>query len=239
MANKNIQIEDVSGNQCYPRTLGTLVQNAKGENLGGVEANAQVNKIEQIEVNGNVLNIVDKKVSFSVEEVPVYNIVKQDDAENGYSATYYLTSNGEQVGAKINIPKDMVLQDGSLKICDENDVPVEGYKVGDKYLDMVLANAESSHIYILVNDLVDIYTAGTGIVVDGNQISIDSQVVALKADLANYQTALTAEQLLAVNSGITADKVTQYDGYADGKADKATTLAGYGILDGLTYKEIV
>lgn len=55
------------------------------------------------------------------------------------------------------------------------------------------------------------------------------------------QAALTTAQLAAANSGITADKVSTYDGYATtiaGKADAATTLAGYGITDAYTKTEV-
>lgn len=85
--------------------------------------------------------------------------------------------------------------------------------------------------------------------------------------LGNKQNALNANQLNAVNSGITSTKVTQYDNYASnkqdtitdlatirdgaskgatalqkhqdisGKADKATTLAGYGIENAYTKTE--
>jgi hypothetical protein len=54
------------------------------------------------------------------------------------------------------------------------------------------------------------------------------------------QDTLTTAQLNAANSGITAAKVTKYDGYEatiNGKAAKATTLAGYGITDAYTKSE--
>ena len=56
----------------------------------------------------------------------------------------------------------------------------------------------------------------------------DAKAAADKAsqDVAGKQNALTAEQLNAVNSGITADKVSVYDGYADTIAGKQDAL-GY------------
>ena len=54
------------------------------------------------------------------------------------------------------------------------------------------------------------------------------------------QDTLSTAQLNAVNSGITAQKVATYDGYAStiaGKATAATTLAGYGITDAYTKTE--
>lgn len=54
----------------------------------------------------------------------------------------------------------------------------------------------------------------------------DAKAAADKAsqDVAGKQDALTAEQLNAVNSGITADKVSVYDGYADTIAGKQDAL---------------
>ena len=56
----------------------------------------------------------------------------------------------------------------------------------------------------------------------------DAKAAAEKAsqDVAGKQDALTAEQLKAVNSGITAEKVSVYDGYAGTIAGKQDTL-GY------------
>lgn len=56
----------------------------------------------------------------------------------------------------------------------------------------------------------------------------DAKAAAEKAsqDVAGKQDALTAEQLNAVNSGITAEKVSVYDGYADKIAGKQDAL-GY------------
>ena len=56
----------------------------------------------------------------------------------------------------------------------------------------------------------------------------DAKAAAEKAsqDVAGKQDALTAEQLNAVNSGITAEKVSVYDGYADTIAGKQGAL-GY------------
>ena len=64
---------------------------------------------------------------------------------------------GEKL-ADIDIPKDMVVESGSVETVETADVPYEGAQVGDKYIDLVIANATSDHIYIPANSLVDIYT---------------------------------------------------------------------------------
>ena len=60
----------------------------------------------------------------------------------------------------------------------------------------------------------------------------DAKAAAEKAsqDVAGKQDALTVEQLNAVNSGITAEKVSVYDGYADTIAGKQDAL-GYTAED--------
>lgn len=237
MFEKKIQIKDFEGNLLFPKTKASVVINNDGFHLGKVEAGAQVNKIERILVNGQEISIVDKTVAITTPEEAEYSISKLESAQSGYSATYQLTKNGAKVGDFINIPKDMFVQSGSVKTCEEANSPQTGFVVGDKYIDLLLANTDNQHIYIKVTDLIDTYTAGDGIVVSNNQISIDTSVVATKTDLTAKQDALSQAQLNAINSGITADKVTAYDGYATtiaGKADKATTLAGYGITDAVS-----
>lgn len=241
MADKNVQLQSTTGDNLYPATKAAIVKNESGQNLGTVEAGAQVNKIETIKVNGTPLQIVSKAVEITIPANAEYSIKKQATAESGFSATYYLTKNGTQTGEKINIPKDMVVQSGSVKTCETADKPVSGYKVGDKYIDLVLANAENSHVYILVSDLVEDYTAGNGITISNNSIAINTSVVATKTDIAAKQNTLTTDQLAAANSGITKAKVTTYDGYSATialKADKATTLKGYGITDAYTKTEL-
>ncbi len=101
-----------------------------------------------------------------------YTIQKQATAESGYSATYQLFAGETAVGDKINIPKDMVVESGTVETVETADTPYEGAKVGDKYIDLVIANKASSHIYIPVTDLIDTYTGGNGINVANNSISI-------------------------------------------------------------------
>lgn len=257
MADKNVQIKDLGGNNIFPKTKGAIVINNAGGNLGDVEAGAQVNVIESIKVNGVTQSVTGKGVNISIPAGSSYQIVKQSTPDTGYSATYYLEKDGAQAGAKINIAKDLVVESGTVRVCSAANSPVQGYKVGDKYIDLVLANSDSSHIYILVSDLVDIYTAGDHITVTGNKISVDATSLATVFATNNSVTALL---------GGKADKATTLAGYGitdtytsnvidtkvNAKADKSTTLAGYGITNAysktetdtlisnfLTYEELV
>ena len=225
MTDKKIQLQDLQGNNLFPKTKAELVTTADGGNL----ASAQEHKIETILLNGRAIQIVNKQVNIELPAASEYTVAKAETAENGYSATYYLTKDGEQVGEKINIPKDMVVQSGTVETCATADSPVAGLAVGDKYIDLVLANSENSHVYVKVTDLVDVYTAGNGIVISGNQVSVDTTKVSLKADV-DAALALKAD---AADLDVLATKEEVAN-----KADKATTLAGYGITDAITYVEV-
>ncbi len=250
MTDKNIQIKNAAGDLLYPKTKAAMVVTADGGNLGTVEAGAQVNVIEQIKVNGQVVTPQTKVVDINIPAADTYTVEKAETAETGFAATYHLKKNGAVEGAAINIPKDMVVQSGSVKTVATADTPVKGYKVGEKYIDLVLANADDQHIYILVNDLVDVYTAGTGVKITGRAISVDDAVFATKSwaetTFAKKATTLAgygitdAYTKTEVNTALDkkADASALTSGLA-GKADKATTLAGYGITDALTYEEIV
>ena len=84
---------------------------------------------------------------------------EQITAETGYAKTYVIKQGGTAISPKINIPKDFLVKSGSVKTCTTKDVPVQGYVVGDKYIDFVIntkdGSATDEHMYILVSDLVE------------------------------------------------------------------------------------
>ena len=65
----------------------------------------------------------------------------------------------EKIGT-INIPKDKVVESGSVGTVTTPDEPYPGAQVGDKYIELVLQNV-ADPLYIPANSLVDIYTGGT------------------------------------------------------------------------------
>ena len=71
-----------------------------------------------------------------------------------------LTQNGATI-CTIDIPKELVVEAGSVKAVTEEGKPYAEAKVGDKYIELVIANQEEP-IYVPAKDLVDIYTAKDG-----------------------------------------------------------------------------
>ena len=81
-----------------------------------------------------------------------------DDAS--VAKTYVFTQCGTEIGS-IKLAKELVVTAGSVKEVTEADVPYAGAKVGEKYIELVIANQDAP-IYVPAKDLVDIYTAKDG-----------------------------------------------------------------------------
>lgn len=169
---------------------------------------------------GNQLEVKEDGLYVDVPVVPEYSVVKAETAEEGYISTYHLQKDGVNVGASINIPKDFLVKSGSIEEVAENDVPYVGAVIGDKYLDFVVnvkngaAEAEE-HIYLPVNELVDVYTAGNGIeisaanvvsakVVAENGLSVDENGIKLglaSADAAGAMSSADFTKLAGIEEG--------------------------------------
>ena len=156
----------------------------------------------------------------------------------------------------IDIPKDMVVEDGSVVdvVFDSSDNSLhEGSISGPdvtaeikgtgtataadagKYIKLTIANATASHLWIKATDLVDIYTAASGatqvqLAIDNNNV-ISATLVASgvgTTELAN--DAVTTAKIL--NGAVTADKVSiaahseSQTAGADGLAISVTTTNG-------------
>lgn len=149
-------------------------------------------------------------------------VEKQATAESGYFATYVVKQNNVQVGSKINIPKDYLVKSGSVKNCTTANVPVQGYVVGDKYIDFVVNTKDSSgtdeHIYILVSDLVEdtTYTAdGTTLQLSGANVFSIKEVPKNKL-ASGVQTSLGYADTFNSSpcKNITSTQITNWDSMA-------------------------
>lgn len=177
---------------------------ATGES--GTTIGVQVSKAE-----GNAIELKEDGLFVSPASGAVEFIIEaQETAETGYAATYKLKrTEGEAstyVGDPINIPKDAVLSGGTYEIVETADTPYAGAAVGDPYVDLTVANAEQSHIYIPLKGLVDTVKAGAGIKVENNTVSI-------KLDEANANGLAVGEGglSLAVATTTTAGAMSAED----------------------------
>lgn len=170
----------------------------------GVQVSKESGNALELKEDGLFVSAASGAVEFAIE--------KQVTPEDGYSASYKLkrTENGTDtyVGDIINIPKDAVLSGGTYEIVETADAPYAGAEVGDPYVDLVVANAEESHIYIPLKGLVDTVKAGDGINVINNTVSI-------KLDSAN------ANGLGVGTDGLSMAVATTTSAGAMSAADKA------------------
>lgn len=102
---------------------------------------------------GNSIKLVSGKgLRVDVPAAAVYSVVK-DDNSGDYAAVYHLTKDGANTGAAINIPKDMVVQSGSVV------TNPEGQPAGT-YIKLVLQNV-ATPLYINVGSLIEYVTSGS------------------------------------------------------------------------------
>lgn len=181
----------------------------------GVSLSAEAGNILSLKNDGLYVDTT----GVSLDDVPSYEIEKQ--AGSGDTVAVYrlkktVGSNSSYVGDEITIPKDLVISSGSLEIVSETDIPYNGAVIGEPYLDIVLNNTDSDHIYIPVKGLVDTYNAGDGLqLVDGTfSINLGSNTNGLHFVDGSLNLALatkdTAGALSAVDK-VALDKLVALD----------------------------
>lgn len=124
----------------------------------------------------NALKVTETGLKVELGAAPEYTIKKEASATEGYFATYTLTKDGVDTGAKIDIPKDYLVKSALIKESLGEEDP-SGLPAGTKYIDFIInakeGEGQESHIYLNVNELVDAITAGNGIEISSeNQISV-------------------------------------------------------------------
>ena len=151
---------------------------------GEVIKDVKVNGESLVKTRGSVN--VDLSAYAKTADLPVYTISKVE-TEEGFASSYKLMKDGVASGVTINIPKDKVLQSALIKVVETENQPVAGYKVGDKYFEFTFQNQEAK-MYLLATELVDVYTAGSHILIENNEISVN--IDTLSTEVAN-NSALT------------------------------------------------
>ena len=101
--------------------------------------------------------------------------ITEDTTSSEYAKVYTFSQGGTSIGT-INIPKDLVVESGTVE------TNPEGQEEGT-YIVLTLANSDDTQIYINVGDLVDIYTAASDatqiqVTVDNDTREISAAIVA-------------------------------------------------------------
>lgn len=175
----------------------------------------------------NALELAEDGLKVVIPAAAEYTIEKA--AESGdYAAVYALKKDGVQVGASINIPKDMVVESGAVV---ENP---EGQDEGT-YIELKLQNV-TNPLYINVGSLIEYVTSGSAAgdmvvitVSDDHKVTAtitDGTVTLAKLD-TETQTKINkahSHENATVLDGITADKVAAWDAAEKNAKDHADGL---------------
>lgn len=191
------------------------VSAAANDNTIAVEgtATAPTLRVKISSVAGNDLQVQSDGLYVSAPAGTTYSIAKKTTANEGYAATYQLTANGVATGTDIDIPKDMVVSGGEVKTVGTADTPYTGAVVGEKYIELTLANANGDKLYIPVSSLVEYVSSGSSvgdmvvITIDGNhQVTAaitDGTITAAKLTSALQSTITGALQSSDIATGAT------------------------------------
>ena len=132
--------------------VGSVAKGNDGIVIGGTVTAPTVG-VQIDDTAGNSIQIVEGKgLRVEVPAVAGYSVVKDENSVD-YAAVYHLTKDGVNTGAAINIPKDMVVQSGSV-VTDP-----EGQPAGT-YIKLVLQNV-ADPLYINVGSLIEYVTSGS------------------------------------------------------------------------------
>lgn len=163
----------------------------------GDDAQADVDALEKyvgtftaVGEETTVVGYIDAKIG-AIPAQTDYSVSVEESSPEGYAKAYTFKQLGETL-ATINIPKDMVVESGSV-VTDP-----EGHPAGT-YLKLVLANATEDELFINVSDLIEYVTGGTAadgmitVNVDANHVAtatINDGTVTLAKLHVDVQTAI-------------------------------------------------
>lgn len=132
--------------------VGSVAKGNDGIVIGGTVTAPTVG-VQIDDTAGNSIQIVEGKgLRVEIPTAAEYSVVKDENSVD-YAAVYHLTKDGVNTGAAINIPKDMVVQSGSV-VTDP-----EGQPAGT-YIKLVLQNV-ADPLYINVGSLIEYVTSGS------------------------------------------------------------------------------
>lgn len=157
---------------------------------------------------------VDAAIEAAIDAIPAqtdYTVtIEEDTTDSSIQKRYIFKQLGSEIG-RIDLAKELVVTSGSVKEVVEDGVPYTGAVIGDKYIELVIANQDTP-IYVPAKDLVDIYTTAEG--AEEVQLSISGENV-ISAELTqsvkyklNKAHDHTNKDVL---DGITSEKVSDWN----------------------------
>lgn len=194
----------------------------------GTDAQASVNALDTrvgVIPSGSAATTVVGYVDEKIKAIPAqtdYSLSIANPASTTYAQVYEFKQLGKTIGT-INIPKDMVVQSGTV----ETKAEAGAWGKAGTYLHLVLANADNSSIYINVGDLIEYVTSGSKV---GDQIvvsvSADHKVTATLTEGSVTLTQLHADVQTAIGKAHTHTNKAELDKIAVGDKAKWDAMQG-------------
>lgn len=205
----------------------SLIDDTLIAKLEGVEAGAQVNKIETIKVNGVAVDITDKAVNIDLPDVPSYKLVKVGNE-------YKLQADNVDVADSAVISfADKFVQSGKIvtataqhPIHKPGGEPDEYLEYGD-YIELTLSNKDV--IYIATSSLFKAYTAeeGSGVTVNDYKIGLNADVLKTNLGINDLAVKIGAP----ASDGVLASGVYKYADDLVASLRTDMTLSGKDAID--------
>lgn len=187
-------------------------------------ATAPTVKVALSAAEGNALELAADGLKVTIPEVtvPAYSMKKLDSATAGMSASYQLTKDGAGIGAIIDIPKDMVVESGTVETYTAGHLPT-GVTEPGTYIVLTLANATSDKLYIPASGLIEYVTGGSG---ENDAIQINVTADTHKVTATVKEGSLTKAMLSTEVQGLLDKAGTAVQTIETGSANGTISVDG-------------
>ena len=196
--------------------VATVVAGDNSITVAGTATNPTV-AVKISKDSGNALSVVDDGLKVTIPASTDYTVQVTESSPEGYAKAYTITQASTGLNTTINIPKDMVVQSGTVETDPEEQEP-------GTYLVLTLANATSDKIYINVGSLIEYVTSGSE---EGDQIFItispDHKVTATLATGSVTKEQLVSTVQTTLNK---ADSALQSGDITTGSANGTIAVKG-------------
>lgn len=212
------------------KALKTLAEKISSDFARGADLTALSNKVGTVPTDKTVVGMIGD-VNTRIDNLPEqtdYTVTVTESTPEGYAKAYTIAQAATGLSATINIPKDMVVQSGSV-------VKNPAGQPEGTYLVLVLANATSDKVYINVSDLIEYVTSGS--------TAADDVIIAISAD-HKVTATLNADILTKINKAHEHSNKALLDTYTQTEADLADAVAkkhahsNAAVLDGITAAKV-
>lgn len=187
--------------------------NVKNNNQVSVAISTEAGNLLKLKTTGNKGLYVENPGS------PDSYTIVADSSPGNYAAVYHLkkfeagSDTGVNIGAPINIPRDMVVESGSVVTKSTSGE----WGAAGTYIELILANADGTKLWIPVGNLIEYVTSG----------SHSGDAVFITVDPNTHQVSATL-----ANESITMEKLSSEIADAVGRAAVAVRSVTEGVANG-------